>query len=142
MAYENSSRGSSASSDREQSRASDGSPVLGSSETGTLALAAPDVVPHSCKHCQRLIIVFEDSATAAHQFDFTYLDIARAASEDCLLCQWILGDPPSSSTVKWACHQTGVYIPGATLGSLAFWTIYGLESGVRQGARNFLIHLL
>lgn len=93
MAYENSSRGGSASSDREQSRASDGSPILGSSETGTLTLATPDVVPNSCKHCQRLIFVFENSATAAHQFDFTYLDIARAASGDCLLCQWNLSDP-------------------------------------------------
>jgi hypothetical protein len=102
MAYEKLSYGGSASSNCKQSRATDCSPVLGSPETGTLALATPDVVPHSCKHCQRLVFIFEDSQPAAHQagatftkieFDFTYLDVARAASEDCLVCQWIIGDP-------------------------------------------------
>lgn len=90
MAYEESSHGDSASSDSEESRASDGSPVLGSLKTGTLALASRDVVPHSCKHCQRLVFVFEDSANMNHEagvtfskpiidFDFTYVDVAQAA---------------------------------------------------------------
>jgi hypothetical protein len=133
MAYEESSRGGSASSDSEESRASNG-------RRGTL-----DVVPHSCMHCRRLVFVFEDSANANHEagatfstpidFDFTYIDVARAAWEDCLLCQWILGHPSVALSLgsSWKqsferLRRTGWgsnldCIPGTGLDCLVFWTI-------------------
>jgi len=62
MAYESSSCGDSASFDHERSRASDILRLPRSQEMGTLILVSANVVPHSCRHCQRFVPVYKDYA--------------------------------------------------------------------------------
>jgi hypothetical protein len=60
---------------------------------------------HTCKHCQRLVIVFNDGHRDEFGiqlynvvFEAAYKDIIEAANEDCSLCQYLIAKSPPYRT--------------------------------------------
>jgi hypothetical protein len=48
--------------------------------------------PHSCNHCQRLLLRGPLKDDHKYEFDFSLADILQAAAEKCSLYQWFLDD--------------------------------------------------
>jgi hypothetical protein len=48
--------------------------------------------PHSCNHCQKLLLKSPVKDSEEHEFDFSLTDILQAAAEQCSFCQWFLDD--------------------------------------------------
>jgi hypothetical protein len=48
--------------------------------------------PHSCNHCQRLLLKSSVKASTKFEFDFSLADILQASAEQCSFCQWLRDD--------------------------------------------------
>jgi hypothetical protein len=49
-----------------------------------------ELAPHSCHHCQKLLIDHSTGLRATECFDFSWQDTINAAKDDCLFCQWLV----------------------------------------------------
>jgi hypothetical protein len=48
--------------------------------------------PHSCNHCQRLLLKSPGKDSTKYEFNFSLADILQAAADQCSFCHWFLDD--------------------------------------------------
>jgi hypothetical protein len=88
--------------------------------------------PHSCNHCQRLLLKSPLKDYHKYEFDFSLADILQAAAEQCSFFQWFLDDIVESPGWKDIAEK-----PETNEKLKLFAYVHGFESSAAPGIEWF-----